>query len=115
MSILRLALSPSLALRDSSEDFGYDPEGIVSFLVVAAVLSFRQLDLRPRQLLVWDPAQEVGENVQPRPPLVVGVDNIPRRPRGVGGEEHLVAGPRVIVPTGIRFEVHVGQLPDFAA
>src|SRR5947208_2305818 len=97
-----------------SEHLRDDSEGVIGILVIAAVLAFRQLHLCARQFLVWDFAQDMSEYVQSRPPLIVGMDHIPRRPRGVGSEEHLVACPRVIVPAGIGFEIHVGQLPDLA-
>src|ERR1700746_2599220 len=64
---------------------GDESEGVVGILVVAAMLSFRQLHLLAWQLLVWDFAQCVSQDVEPRPSLVVGMDDVPRRPRGVGG------------------------------
>src|ERR1700730_3090534 len=70
---LRRALS-------SSEDFGDEPEGVVGILVVTAMLPFRQLYLRARQLFVGDFAQDVSKGIEARPPLVVGVDDVPRRP-----------------------------------
>src|ERR1700730_133284 len=63
-----------------SKHLGDEPEGVVGFLVVPAILSFRQLDLLARQLLVGVFAQDVSEDVEPRPPLVVGMDDVPRRP-----------------------------------
>jgi hypothetical protein len=68
-----------LAHHEILEDLGDDPEGVVGVLVVAAVLPFRQLDLRARQPLAGDLAQDVSEDVEPRPPLIVGMDHVPRR------------------------------------
>src|SRR6516165_5488645 len=98
-----------------SEDLRNDFERVVGVLVVAAMLPFGQLDLWPLQLLVRDPAQDMGQRVEPRPPFVVGMHDIPRRPCGVAREKHLVAGPRIVEPAGIGFEVHVGQLPGLAS
>ena len=44
--------------------------------------------------LVRAPAQEVADDVQPAPLLVVGVRDVPRRPRRVGRRQHRVAGAR---------------------
>src|SRR5580704_3004920 len=98
----------------NSENLGDYPERIIALLVDATMLPFRQLYFFARRLLVGDFAQNMSERIQPRPPLIVGMHDIPRRPRGVGREEHLVACPRVVEPVGIRFEIHVGQLPDLA-
>src|SRR5580704_18447276 len=98
----------------NSENLGDYPERIIALLVDATMLPFRQLYFFARRLLVGDFAQNMSERIQPRPPLIVGMHDIPRRPRGVGREEHLVACPRVVEPAGIRFEIHVGQLPDLA-
>jgi hypothetical protein len=63
-----------------SKHLGDKPEGVVGILVVAAMLSFRQLHLLARRLLVGDFAQDVSQDVEPRPPLVVGMNDVPRRP-----------------------------------
>ena len=73
-----MVASPAFRIR--LEDLRYHPEGVVDFLVVAAVLPLRQVDLCARQFFVGDLAQDVSEGVQPRPPLVVGMDDVPRRP-----------------------------------
>src|SRR5713101_9289499 len=80
--LLRPAGMPALApaFRIRLEDLWDQPERIVGFLVVAATLPLRQFDLRLLHVLVGDFAQNVGEGIQPCPPLVVGVDDIPRCP-----------------------------------
>jgi cold shock CspA family protein len=83
----------------NSENLGDYPEGIIALLVVATMLPFRQLYFFARRLLVGDFAQNMSERIQPRPPLIVGMHDIPRRPRGVGREEHLVAPHRVVEPS----------------
>jgi hypothetical protein len=70
----------ALRSRTRLEELRNHPEGVVDFLAIAAVLPFRQLDLCAGQLFVGDLAQDVSEGVQPRPPLVVGMDDVPRRP-----------------------------------
>ena len=67
-------------LRARSKHLGDEPEGVVGILVVPAVLPLWQLDLLARQLLVGDLAQDVLQDVEPCPPLVVGMDDVPRRP-----------------------------------
>ncbi len=57
-------------------------------------------------------SEQVGDDVQPRPLLVVGVGDPPRRPCGVGGGEHVVACLRVLGPALVGQQVHLGQLPD---
>jgi hypothetical protein len=63
-----------------SEDLGNYSERVVGVLVVTPVLPLRQLDFLSRQLLVRDLTQNVRESVEPRPPFVVGVNDVPRRP-----------------------------------
>ncbi len=52
--------------------------------------------------------------VEPCPFLVVGRHHRPRRDVGVGCLEHRVAGARVVVPSGVRLQVHRRQLPELA-
>src|SRR5438128_11731848 len=99
MSFLGTAELSPRSQRDS-EDLRDDPEWVIGLLVVAWFLPFRQFDLRARQLLVGNLAQDMSEGVEPRAPLIVGVNDGPRRPRGAGGEKHLVACPRGVVPAG---------------
>src|SRR5499427_5161864 len=54
--------------------FGHVLVRVVGLAVIAALLPLRQLDLRLRGRLVVDAVEEVGDDVQPRPPLVVGPD-----------------------------------------
>ena len=44
--------------------------------------------------------------------LVVGAATYHGAHARVGRREHRVARPRVVVPTAVRLEVHVGELPD---
>ena len=62
-------------------------------------------------VLVRDQRQQVADAVQPRAPLVVGVDDVPRRLLDVGVAEHLVLGARVLDPALARLEVHRAELP----
>src|SRR5436305_7398840 len=69
-SFLGTAKLPPRSRRDS-EDLRDDPKWIIGLLVVARLLPFRQFDLRARQLLVGNFAQDMREGVQPRPPLII--------------------------------------------
>ena len=51
------------------------------------------------------------DHVQPGPALVLGLDDVPRRVRSVGVGEHLVLGPRELLPAGHRLDVGRRQLP----
>ncbi len=53
----------------------------------------------------------MGDHVDPGPPLVVALHHVPGRLRGVGVQEHLVLGPRVVLPAGDRLDVHRRELP----
>src|SRR5215207_2450051 len=64
--------------------------------------------------LVRDVAQQMADDVEPSPPLVVGVRDVPGRPGGVGRTEHVVARAGVVVPPAVGLQVHPGQLPDLA-
>ncbi len=64
-----------------------------------------------RQMLVGDRLQDVRDTVEPRAPLVIRVQDVPGRVLGVGGREHPVARPRVLVPARPRLDVHRRQLP----
>src|SRR4029453_1487955 len=75
----------------------------------------RRVCLLTWRRLVPDMLEEVRDDVQPRPPLVVRVGDIPRRPRSVGGLEHGVAGAGIVVPPGVRLEIHRRELPQLAA
>src|SRR5262249_14379845 len=69
------------------------------------------LDLRPLHLLVGDGGQQVRDHVDPRAPLVVALHPLPRRLGHVGVHEHLVLGPRVVLPAGDGLQVEPGELP----
>ena len=74
--------------------------------IAVSLLPLRQCRLIARQLLVRDLLQKVGDDVQPGAPLVVGAHDMPRRPGGVGGLEHVVARARIVVPAAVGLEVH---------
>jgi hypothetical protein len=62
-------------------------------------------------LLVRNETEKVGNAIEAGPPLVVGADDVPRRVRGVGRVEHLVAGAGVRIPPRVRLDVHRAQFP----
>src|SRR5262245_59990228 len=97
-----------------SVGLGDVPEGVQRRDVVPRRLALGQLHRLPRHLLVGDQAQQVGDAVQARPALVVGVHHPPGALRGVRGREHGVPGPREIVPAAVRLQVHRAELPDLA-
>src|SRR6185503_16681142 len=63
---------------------------------------------------VRDEAQEVADDVEASAPLVVGLHDVPWRPRRVAGLEHVVARARVVVPAAVGLQVHRRQLPGLA-
>jgi hypothetical protein len=46
----------------------------------------------PLHVVVQDRAQQMGDHVDPRPPFVVALDDIPLRLRDIGVHEHLILG-----------------------
>src|SRR5262249_43310674 len=81
--------------------FFFDPAAVLDGRLVVVglrLVTTGQLDLFCRRSFVGNKAEEVGNEVQPRPPLVIGAHEIPRRKIGVGGLQHLVAGTGVVVP-----------------
>jgi hypothetical protein len=55
--------------------------------------------------------QKVRNAVQPRFPLIVGMDDVPRSMLGIGSLQHHVAGTRIIVPAAIGFHIHGAEFP----
>src|SRR5580692_3505681 len=53
-------------------------------------------------------------DIEPRLPLIIRSGDKPWRPRGVGRLEHVVTCSRVIIPSRIGIQVHLGQLPDLS-
>src|SRR5215475_13898310 len=80
--------------------------------VAAGALPLGQRDVAVRERLVGHLAEQVADDVEPAALLVVGDGEVPGRPRGVGGGEHRVPGPGVVVPAAVGLQVHVRQLPD---
>ncbi len=88
---------------------------VIGFLIVAWFLAFGEFDFFARQFAVRDFTEKVVNDVEPGALLVIRNDHVPRSPGGVRGGEHLVACARVIVPAGVRLEVHRRKLPGLAA
>ena len=59
-------------------------ERIVGRHVALVPLPFRELHLVARNFLVWNTAQQMADDVEPRLLLVVGIDDIPGRPGRIG-------------------------------
>ena len=85
------------------------------FAVVAGLLALRELHLLVGCGLVGDLVQQVTDDVQPGPLLVIRVGDEPRGPGRVGEGEHVVASPGVVVPAAVGLEVHRRELPGLAA
>ena len=64
-------------------------------------LPLRQLDVPGGGRLVGDLAEQVADDVEPGALFVVGVGDVPGGPRGVGGGEHRVPGPGVVIPAAV--------------
>src|SRR5258705_14022827 len=99
------AASASKALLD-------ELDRIVGLAVAMALLPLRQLHFVARRLLVRNLLEQVGDDVQAPAPLVVGPRHVPRRELRVRRREHLVAGPRVVVPATVGLQIHRRELPD---
>ena len=54
------------------------------------------------------------DTVQPGTPLVVGINDVPRRPAGTRGGKHVVTRPGIIIPAFERLQVHRAELPDLS-
>jgi len=89
-------------------------ERVVGSLVTPD-LALRKPDFLGARRLVRDLLEQVADEVQPHALLVLRPRHVPRRPRGVGGREHLVARLRVVVPAIVGLQVHRRELPDLAA
>ena len=83
--------------------------------VVALLLAGRQGHGRLLLALVGNHVEDVADDVEAGPALVVGVGHVPGRRLGVRGGEHGVACPRVVVPAAVGLEVHRRELPGLAA
>src|SRR5215813_7237342 len=82
----------------------------VRLLAIGQLRSLRLFD----HVLVGHLREQVLDHVEARAALVVGADHVPRRKIGIGGGEHRVPGPGVVVPSRVGVEVHGGELPDFS-
>ena len=71
----------------------------------------RQRDLLMRHVLVGNPREQVVDAVEPRPLLVVGLDDVPGRLGNVGAGEGLLLGLGVGLPAHARLQVHRRELP----
>src|SRR5882724_6856361 len=63
---------------------------IVGLAVAAALLALGQLHLGARRCLVVDAREQMPDDVQAPPPLVIRSSHVARRPCGIGGREHLM-------------------------
>src|ERR1700759_3907674 len=87
---------------------------MVRLAVAIWLLARGQHDRLPRRGLVGDLLEQVADDVQPGTLLAVGVGDVPGRGGGRGRGEHLVTGPRVLIPAAVGLEVHRRELPDLA-
>src|SRR5262245_19906268 len=71
----------------------------------------REIERRPLHLEIRKRREQVSNHVDSRRPLVLAEDHIPRRLRYVGVQEHLVLGPRVVLPPVNRLQIHRRELP----
>ena len=78
-------------------------------------MSVPELDLSGRKFLVRDQAQEMRDAVETCPLFVIRVDDIPRGLWRIGGLEHGISGPGIVVPASMRFHIHRAELPDLPA
>src|ERR1700745_3432889 len=92
----------------------YVPVGSLRVNVAFALLPLGELDLVVLDLLVGDQAEKMRDTVEPSAPLLIGIEDVPRRKLRVGGKQHVVTGARIVVPAAGRFDIHGTELPGFA-
>src|SRR3954467_12400942 len=80
--------------------------GVVRFPIAVRLLPLGELHLFPRGSLVRNVLEQVGDDIEPRALLVIGLGHVPGRVGSIAGREHLVPGPGVIVPVAIGVEIH---------
>jgi hypothetical protein len=71
----------------------------------------RHLDRRRFTRLGRDLREQVTDGVEPGSPLVVALDAPPWRIDALGGFEHRVLGPGVLLPLRDGLDIGVGQFP----
>jgi hypothetical protein len=76
-------------------------------------LPWRQFDLNRDHIPVRNLLDEVGDAIEPRVLLVVGVHNIPRSLLSIGVGEHRVLRFGVVYPVSAGFDIHRAQFPPF--
>src|SRR5260221_12628889 len=97
-------------LRSVSLGDEFHPAQAGLIIVASLLRTLRQPDLVPAHALIWDHLQKMRDAIQPRPPFIVGTDDMPGCMLRMGRLEHHVARPGIIVPASIRFGIHLAQL-----
>src|SRR6266481_7687230 len=98
-----------MALVSQGNEFHPAQPGLI--IVASLLRTLRQPDLVPAHALIWDLIQKMRDAIQPRPPFIVGADDMPGCMLRMGCLEHHIARPGIIVPASIRFNIHRAQLP----
>src|SRR5260370_14801675 len=109
--VLAARLLPSIAHLVSDRNH---PLGALRAPVVFALLPWRQLDGVMGHFAVRDELEKVGDEVEMRGPLVVGLDDVPGRFLDVAAREHAVFRLGVVDPSGAGLQIHGAQLPALA-
>src|SRR5689334_32090 len=96
-----------------SVEFSHEvsPPQTCMIVVLALSLALGKLDLAAWRLFVGNLAEDVRDAVETRALLVIGAHDVPGSMPAVGRLEHHVARAGIIVPAGIGFEIHWGELP----
>src|SRR5262249_27031260 len=74
----------------------HDPRSTLRLLVAAGLLALGQLDPLARQLLIRSLLEQVSNEVEARPLLVVAVHDEPGSVSGIGRRQHIVARARIV-------------------
>src|SRR5262249_28469120 len=80
-------------------------------IVFSLLRPLGQLDLHMRYLLERDLVEDMGNAVEPRPPLIVRMDDVPGGVPAARSLQHCVARPRVVVPPPECHEFHRANFP----
>src|SRR4051812_36552282 len=92
---------PSCVATPRSVALGDEAVRVVRLHIAVGSLALGQGDLLARYLFVGNDAQKVRDAVQPSPAFLIGIDDVPRCFRPVGGSEHCIARPGIVVPAAI--------------
>src|SRR5262249_25777661 len=98
-SIANARLSNAPSYEVASIDFGHEALARLLWPLISGVrLAWWNFDLHGPHIVIGYLCQQMRDAIEPRPFLVVGVDDVPGRLLAIGMGEHLVLGLRILDP-----------------